>query len=208
MWQLLLGSILLSLVHAAIPNHWLPIVAIGKAEKWNQREILLVAGISGFFHTLSTVLVGITIGIIGIKLSQQYAFIAEKLAPIMLIGFGIIYILIDIFRHHRHNHGEASVQFKNRSKWAIIISLAIAMFLSPCLEIEAFYFQASVWGWTGILIVSLVYVLITVSGMILLTFLGTKGIQAINSHFLDHHERLLSGIILVIVGLVSMYIHF
>ena len=64
MWQLFFGSILLSLVHAAIPNHWLPVVAIGKAENWSQRETLLVAGISGFAHTLSTVLVGITIGII------------------------------------------------------------------------------------------------------------------------------------------------
>ena len=40
MWQLFLGSLLLSLIHATIPNHWLPVVAVGKAEKWTMNETL------------------------------------------------------------------------------------------------------------------------------------------------------------------------
>ena len=32
MIHLLVSAFLLSMVHAAIPNHWLPIVAIGKGE--------------------------------------------------------------------------------------------------------------------------------------------------------------------------------
>jgi len=76
MWQLFFGSILLSLVHAAIPNHWLPVVAIGKAERWTLRETLLVSGISGIAHTLSTVIIGITIGFIGNRLNESYTFIS------------------------------------------------------------------------------------------------------------------------------------
>jgi hypothetical protein len=34
MIDLLAGSILLSIIHAAIPNHWIPVVMIGRAEKW------------------------------------------------------------------------------------------------------------------------------------------------------------------------------
>ncbi len=42
MVQLLVGSIVLSLVHAAIPNHWLPIIAVGKSERWSRAEILWI----------------------------------------------------------------------------------------------------------------------------------------------------------------------
>jgi nickel/cobalt exporter len=208
MLQLFFGSILLSLVHAAIPNHWLPVVAIGKAENWTQRETLLVAAISGFAHTISTVLVGITIGIIGISLSRNYAFISEKVAPALLIVLGVIYLIIDRLNHHKHTHGTDTGKIRSRSKWAIVISLALAMFLSPCIEIEAYYFQAGVEGWPGILMVSAVYVIITVSGMVLLVFLGNKGVRAIQSHFLDHHEKLLSGIVLLLLGIFALLVHF
>jgi len=208
MIQLLLGSILLSLVHASIPNHWLPVIAIGKAEKWTQRETLIVAGISGFAHTLSTVIIGITIGIVGISLTRNYAFIEGTVAPALLILLGLVYIVIDLLKHHRHTHGAASTRSRNRTKWAVVGSLALAMFLSPCMEIEAYYFQAGAKGWPGILMVSLIYVIITVSGMILLVFLGSKGVRAIQSHFLDHHEKLLSGIVLVLLGFLALFVHY
>ncbi len=208
MFQLFLGSLLLSLVHATIPNHWIPVVAIGKAEKWSQRETIFVAGISGFAHTLSTVLIGITIGLIGHSLNENYTIISEKIAPALLIVLGIVYLIIDRLAHHRHQHGDGSTNSRNRSKTAIIISLAITMFLSPCLEVEAFYFQAGALGWKGILLVSAVYMVVTVAGMLLLVYLGFKGIQAIRSHFLDHHEKMLSGIVLIILGILALFVHF
>ena len=84
----------------------------------------------------------------------------------------------------------------------------MAMFLSPCLEIEAYYFQAATAGWSGILMVSAVYVIVTVSGMLLLVFLASKGVRAIQSHFLDHHEKLLSGIVLILLGIFALFVHF
>lgn len=208
MIQLILGSVILSLIHATIPNHWLPVVAIGKAEKWTLRETLGVTGISGFAHTLSTVIVGITIGIIGISLSSSYNFITEKIAPAVLIFLGAIYVFIDLFNHHKHTHGVVPDMVKRRSKWAIILSLSLAMFLSPCMEIEAYYLQAASAGWAGILVVSLIYMVITISGMVLLVYLAGKGVRSIQSHFLDHHEKLLSGIVLIILGIFALFVHF
>jgi len=110
--------------------------------------------------------------------------------------------------HHRHTHGIKQGANRNRSKVAIIASLALAMFLSPCLEVEAYYFQAGAAGWKGILMVSAIYVMITVSGMLLLVYLGNKGVSAIRSHFLDHHEKLISGAVLLLLGIFSLFVHF
>jgi hypothetical protein len=48
----------------------LPLVAISKAEKWSEGETLKVTTITGFSHTLSTVIIGIIVGMIGYKLSN------------------------------------------------------------------------------------------------------------------------------------------
>ena len=38
MIQILTGSILISVLHAIIPNHWLPVLAIGRKEGWSLAE--------------------------------------------------------------------------------------------------------------------------------------------------------------------------
>lgn len=69
---ILFGSMFLSVIHASIPNHWTPLVVLGKAEKWTPRQLALYTAIAGFAHTASTVLVGIIVGVIGVQLSREY----------------------------------------------------------------------------------------------------------------------------------------
>jgi len=74
------------------------------------------------------------------------------------------------------------------------------MFLSPCLEIEAYYLTAAGFGWTGIILLSLIYLALTVGGMLLLVYLSLRGIESLNWHYLEHHEKLVTGLALVIIG--------
>ncbi|NIW78714.1 MAG: hypothetical protein GWN16_04300, partial [Calditrichae bacterium] len=64
-----------------------------------------------------------------------------------------------------------------KSKSALVMSLALAMFFSPCIEIEAYYFQAGTMGWKGIFTVSIIYTVITVLGMMALVYLSLKGVK-------------------------------
>ena len=82
------------------------------------------------------------------------------------------------------------------------------MFLSPCIEIEAYYFQAATKGWLGILIVSSVYLIVTISMMVVLVYLGLKGVNKLKSDFLEHHEKLITGILLIFLGLFAYYVEF
>ena len=214
MYQIFIGSLVLSLIHASIPNHWIPLIALGKTEKWTQRQTLLATVITGFAHTMSTVFVGIVVGLIGYKLSARYSLISETIAPFILVGLGIVYLFLD-FRGSQHHHGEEghnhySVSVKSeKKKWiATLTSLSIAMFLTPCIEIEAYYFQAGTSGWTGIFIVSVVYTLTTVIVMLILVYLGMKGINSFKSHFLEHHEKSITGTVLIALGLLAFLVKF
>ena len=145
MINLLAGSILLSIIHAAIPNHWIPVVMIGRSEKWSKKELIGVTAITSFSHTLSTILLGIVIGIIGYRLSNTYHLITDVVAPLVLVLMGLIYFSISL-KHNDHEHLPSQERLKNKSKPAIIATLALSMFLSPCLEIEAYYFVAGTHG--------------------------------------------------------------
>jgi putative Mn2+ efflux pump MntP len=211
MYQILFGSLVLSAIHAVIPNHWLPIIAIGRTEKWNNRETLSATLITGISHTVSTIIIGIIVGFIGISLSKYYEDVVSYAAPCILTVIGIIYIISDrLKRNHSHNQDHEDIVSKSHgsSKRAILFSLSLAMFLTPCIEIEAYYFQAAMIGWTGILIVSSVYLFITVFFMLILVFLGKRGVRNIRSHFLEHHEKLVTGVVLVILGVSSIFISY
>jgi len=211
MYQIFIGSLVLSLIHALIPNHWIPLIAISKTEKWSQRQTLWATAITGFSHTFSTILIGIIVGIVGYKLSASYNFVTTIAAPLILLGLGVVYVILD-FRgnyHHDHEHTPTITDKSGKSKWkSILTSLSIAMFLTPCIEIEAYYFQAGTIGWMGIFIVSAVYLLITLIVMLLLVYLGIKGIQTFNSHFLEHHEKGITGFVLIALGLVAYFVQF
>jgi cytochrome c biogenesis protein CcdA len=209
MWQIFLGGLILSLIHASIPNHWIPLIAVSKTEKWTNKETLFATFITGFAHTISTIIIGIIVGFVGIKLSESYSYITKIAAPIILFSIGIIYFLIDLKSSHHHHHFEIKDQIKNKkSKWTIIISLSIAMFLTPCIEIEAYYFQAATIGWLGIFIVSMVYLMITLIVMFALVYLGLKGVSRFNSHYLEHHEKRITGIVLILLGFLAYFVEF
>lgn len=210
MWQIFTGSLLLSLIHASVPNHWIPLIAIGKSEEWTVKETLSGTIITGFAHTLSTILIGIIVGLVGIKISNSYSLIVGYIAPSILITIGIMYIILDFIRQGHHHH----IEFRNisgngtKSKMALLSSLSLGMFLSPCIEIEAYYFQAGMIGWKGIFMVSTVYTITTVLLMLLLVYSGLKGTQNLKLHALEHHEKVITGSILVVMGIVQIWLRF
>jgi len=213
MYQIFIGSLILSLIHALIPNHWLPLIAVSKTEKWTQSQTLWATVITGIAHTLSTIIIGIVVGLIGYKLAASYAVISETIAPSILIGLGLVYIVLDLRSHHHHHSHDINPDVidpgQNKSRWiTILTTLSIAMFLTPCIEIEAYYFQAGTIGWTGIIIVSAVYLLTTVLVMLFLVYWGIKGARSFKSHFLEHHEKRISGLVLISLGILALLVKF
>lgn len=205
MVQILIGSFLLSVIHALIPNHWLPIVLMGRTEHWSTRESVGIAALSGLIHTTSTILLGGVIGFIGYKLSEEYEDITHVLASLLLVVIGSVYLFLG--RKHQHHGGQLKAQGGKRSKAAIVLTFALAMFLSPCLEIETYYFKAGTLGASGIMAISLVYLIVTVSSMSLLVYAGCKSMERLKFHFLEHHEKSIVGILLIILGVASYFIH-
>ena len=119
------------------------------------------------------------------------------------------YMHSKIKHHHEHSHIDVDqLVKKNKSKRSIVASLSIAMFFSPCIEVEVYYFTAARVGWLGIIIVSATYFFITILGMMLLVKIGTEGVQRLKLNFVEHREKLISGLVLILVGLLAFFLEY
>lgn len=203
MIQLLLGILLLGLVHALIPNHWLPLVAVAKAENWSKREVTRVAFLSALAHVSGTVLLGIVLGNVGQKLAHRYDDYVHIIAPVLLIVFGLIYFTTNLPHHHSNDKNLS----KKNSKTRWILIFMVMMFLSPCLEVESLFLSAGAYGMKHVLIMGVAYGIVSISGIVTLVMLGFEGIKLMNSHFFEHHEKRITGSILIGVGILSFFIH-
>lgn len=203
MYNIIIGSFLLSVLHAAIPNHWLPIIAIGRKEKWALPEVFNVTIMAALAHGFSTVLIGLLLGLLGKTMANLISHFTHLIAPVIFICLGLFFI----YRHHRHKHFHLSgVPPGNQSKKQIVIALVVAMFFSPCMEIEAYFLLAgtqSNWLVAGI---AIMYIITTTTGMILLVSMAYKGLIKLNWHSLEHNAGIITGITLVITGIVSFFI--
>jgi len=201
--ELLIGSLLLSVLHAVIPNHWLPLVAVGKAQHWPRSEALFVTALTALAHASSTIMLGLVVGLLGYGLSA-HASLTSIIPPLVLGGLGLVYLSLDMLAGHgEHQHVQDRQLKGKRSKISLIATLCVAMFFSPCLEIEAFYLKAGFHGWWGLLTVSLVYLVTTVVGMVLFVDLALRGARKIRIHVLEHHERRVTGLVLIVLGILA-----
>lgn len=203
MITLVTGSLVLSILHALIPNHWLPVLAISRKENWTIRETTAVTFFSGASHAISTVLIGVVIALLGIELSERIEVFAHIVAPIILVGLGIFYI----YQHHRHKHFHLHGTEKQLSKRKVVLSLVIAMFFSPCFEIEGYFLMAGAHGWEQVAILSILYTVVTVGGMVTWIRLAYRGLFKFNWHALEHNAGIITGATLITTGVVSFFIH-
>lgn len=205
MFSIIAGTVLLAFVHALIPNHWLPLVAVARAEKWTSKEVTGITLLAAAAHVSGTVILGLVLGLIGKELMEKYGTAIHLAMSLLLIVFGLIYYTVNL-PHHHHSGGEDVAAYK-RSKQKWILIFIVLMFLSPCLEVESLFLSAGVYGMTLVSIVSLIYAIVSISGILLLVTLGHKGVNLLPAAFIEHNEKRISGLVLIFVGILSFFLH-
>lgn len=202
MITLIVGSFALSLLHAIIPNHWLPILAIAKKEKWSIAQTTRVTVIVGLSHAVSTVLIGLVLAFVGSTLSSAVENFTAYIAPSLLIALGLFYIYQHSRHHHFHMHGHPEQDSHNK----IVFSLALSMFLSPCFEIEPYFLLAGAQGFLFALLLAMLYTIVTITGMVVWVRITYRGLLKLNWHAIEHNAGIITGGILIATGVLSFFI--
>ena len=205
MTEIIIGSAVLSMLHALLPNHWLPIITLGQQQNWDLKETLAVTAIGAFAHSLSTVLIGSAIGYLGYALNNRYEFFIQLVAPGILVAMGLFFI----YQHHVHHHFHLSTKKLStiKSRWKVIMAIIAAMMFSPCLEISGYFLYAGAMGFNEVLIIAFLYTACTIVGMLIWVWWLYPHVQKLDWHALEHKAGLVAGWVLVLTGVLTFILH-
>ena len=205
MFSVLAGTVLLAMVHALIPNHWLPLVAVARAEGWQRKEVSWVTFLGALAHVTGTVALGLVLGLIGKELREDYGRTIIVASSILLIVFGLIYFTVNLPHHHHSTQQDVAGYKRSKKKWVMVF--IVMMFLSPCLEVESLFLSAGAYGMQTVVLMAVLYAIVSISGILFLVMLGHRGVNLLPAHFIEHNEKRISGIVLIVVGIISFFLH-
>jgi nickel/cobalt transporter (NicO) family protein len=189
------GVVSISLLHSLVPHHWLPFVAVGKRQGWTGKKTLGVLSLGAVVHTLSTIMVGVLVGLLGHQIDRHFETFHGVVPGLVLIAFGSGYILSS-FRHFHHEVSDK-----------IAASTLILMLgLSPCVVVAPFFLILGPMGISAIIKVSLVMAILSVAGMTLLGWLAMHGLNFLKLEWLETNESRIMGIVLMFLGVSFLII--
>jgi hypothetical protein len=56
-------------------------------------------------------------------------------------------------------------------------------------------------------LMAVIYALVSIGGILLLVNLGFRGVNLLPAEFIEHNEKRISGAVLILVGVVSFFLH-
>ncbi len=190
-----LSAITVSIIHSLMPEHWLPFVLTGRVRNWHPFKTSLFTFLSMTIHVGSSLLIGFLV-FFGVKPALKVGEIVEGLAIFLLILFGIYYLLPEKWAEKIHSHKH------NGTAEGVYLTIAIGMhpclfiaptFLAIASSIKEFYLAAVS------LSIPTLFVPPLVVGFVL------KGLIGLKWGFLDRYGKLISGIIIVFLGLFLLF---
>ena len=152
-------------------------------------------------HSASTVIIGLFVAYGGMKLDAVLPYF-KYIAAGILISLGILFM----WRHQHHMHFHLrQIPTTPKTNMAYILgSLMLAMFLSPCLEVGALFLVAGTKSMSVSLFVATVYTITSAAGMTLFAWLAMQGLKKVDWHKVEHNSGLISGIILILTGVMFL----
>jgi nickel/cobalt exporter len=196
---LIISTITIAVIHAFAPDHWLPFVMIGRAQRWSRTKHVWITSLAGFAHVGSSVVlggIGIVFGIATIKL-QGVEAVRGELGVLLLIGFGIAYAILGLKRARNHHHHALELSDK---KVITLWTLFAVFVLGPCEPLIPLMFLATAYGTSGVVAVTVIFSLVTLVMMVGQTLLGASGIQLVRHDFAERYTHALAGFVIALTG--------
>lgn len=202
----ILTGLTVSVLHASLPTHWLPFVLASRTQKWSYKKTFSILMIAGLGHVLTTTLLGALVVWFGVKISQESERVFIFLAAGAVFLFGA-YNIIQHFRGHKHSHCDDTHPHHHDYKktasdgWAVLSLLSLLTF-SPCESFIPVYISAWPLGWVGFAVLSLVLAVGTLLAMTIFMTFMFFGAGKIKLYWLENNEKLIFGIMLLILSLM------
>lgn len=224
-YLLFLSSCSTAIIHALIPDHWLPFVLMARAQGWSERRAAALTGLAGALHVLASIVAGSLTIVVGSatvrsladRTGHSLSFVGGLLLLLFGVGYGVFRHLREARVHasqgpirgnpqeaggHVHVHGHLLERWFHGALTAGALVLVIG--ISPCALLVPILFAASAAGAGAVLAASLGFALCTIATMVAVTIVAMRGMRRIELPFFTRYGDLISGALVGAVGLLLM----
>jgi hypothetical protein len=189
-------------LHALVPDHWLPFVMMGKAQKWSDRKLTGIVLMAGAAHLLSSFLIGLGGIFFGVSLNRiiQWESARGNAASLLFIGFGLTYLLWGIKRGAEVHLSQRSAP-RDASHWILFALLVFG----PCEPLIPFLFLGSADGWGGLAMLALAFSAATLGTMWITAHLAYQGLARLKYAWPERFSHAFAGGIIALTGLIVRF---
>jgi hypothetical protein len=146
-----------------------------------------------------------------------------RAAGALLVLLGAVFLVLQALGHHGHTHAKGELIYAHEhvhpgqehkhehdarephlGDRSAIVTLFLALTLSPCEVFVGAALAGLKFGVTYVLVLALLSSVATVAMMFALTWLTLAGVERLRFPWLDRNERSLTGALLVAIGLLFL----
>jgi hypothetical protein len=192
-------------LHTAAPDHWLPFAALARARGWSAGRTARVTLLCGFGHVTVSALFGLLGLLFGVAVLESVGERMSALAPLLLIGFGVVYALWGlkrVFAPRLHGHAHSHYDHVHEESRTSVRTLFLLFSADPCVAVVPLMFAAAPLGPGKMLAIVLLYEVATLGTMLLLVLPARAGARLLHAPFLERYGDVAAGGVIVAVGVV------
>ena len=206
------------------PDHYLPFIMMSKARNWSTPKTMLITFLCGVGHVGSSVVLGIIGVSVGIALTRIEFFESFRgnLAAWAFIAFGLVYFIWGLRKairnkphthlhihedgtSHEHDHAhikDHSHVHESKGKTITPWILFTIFVLGPCEPlIPILMYPAAKNNMGGLILVTLIFSVVTISTMMVVVYVTSTGIKLIPLKKMEKYSHALAGAIILFSGL-------
>lgn len=223
-------AISIGFVHTIFgPDHYLPFVVLSEAKKWSVKKTMLITFLCGIGHVMSSVILGLVGILVGIELKKLVAVESFRgnIAAWLIIAFGLVYMVISIrnliknrkHKHshfhlggekhsHEHDHHTAHTHIHDNEMFKTTPWILFLIFVfGPCEPlIPIVMYPAAQNNFTGVLIVSLLFSIVTIATMMSVVLVFKFGLSKISLKPVEKYSNLIAGSMILLSGLAIQFL--
>jgi sulfite exporter TauE/SafE len=211
------------------PDHYLPFIAMARAQRWSLARTATITALCGAGHILSSVL----LGAVGIALGLAASFfepldeIRGSLAAWAFMSFGLVYLAWGLrqarkkaphshahphtdghVHDHGHAHGGEHVHVHEDgatrlTPWVVFVIFA----LGPCEPmIPVIMYPAVKGNYFSLIVVTAVFGAVTMTSMLAVVLGASLGLKSIPLRSWDRYSHALAGATLFLCGAAMQFL--
>jgi hypothetical protein len=193
--------------HAILPDHWLPLAAVGRSQRYPLARVARLSGLAGVAHVLVSIVLGGVIIAVGLQLRSSVQSAQSTIVGCLLIATAIGFALFEL-RGHGHRHAHAHAHEKPASGtpgaerlrgWAAVM-VPFGAAASPDLTILPVFLAATTAGVVTAVGSLVVFAVVTIATIVGLTLAACFGGYQLSGRWLERWGNSLTALVLLAVG--------